>query len=254
LLLLIIIGTILLMRRMRRLRYLILLASLSYLGFIIGGCPCVLGSLQNMILRLGEVKYYLPTYLQVGIPVIATILFGRVFCGWVCPMGAVQYFVYRKEAGKKSKNISAGPRLHNVLRYAKYLVLMALIITVLITQTTIFASIDPFKALFNLEFSEWIPTTLLILLLIAALFIGFPWCKYACPLGAFFGLFSKFTLFKVKISDKCTNCKACHTNFCDYGAIKPGETKPKINQVECLRCGECIARCPCNAMDYTTQK
>jgi len=251
--LLIIMGTISLVWRFRRFRYLILLASLAYLGFIIGGCPCVLGSLQNMILRFPEIKYYLPTYLQVGIPVVATIIFGRVFCGWVCPMGAVQYFIFKKEIGKKSKNIDAGPLLHNILRYGKYLVLAALIVIVPITKTTIFASIDPFKALFNLEFSEWIPTTLLIMLLIASLFIGFPWCKYACPLGAFFGLFSKIAVFKVRINDKCTNCKACHTTFCDYRAINPGEIKPQINQVECLRCGECISRCPYDAMDFTAR-
>jgi NosR/NirI family transcriptional regulator, nitrous oxide reductase regulator len=254
LLILIAIGAAMLILKFRRMRYVTLLASLAYLGFVIGGCLCVLGSLQNVILKIGEVKYYLTTYMQVGIPLVATIIFGRVFCGWVCPMGATQFFVFRKEAGKKVKNFEPGPRLHNVLRYAKYLVLAGLVASVFITRTTAFAAIDPFKALFNLDFSFWLPTALLILLLAASLFIGFPWCKYACPLGAFFGLFSKFTFFKVKIGEKCTNCKACHTTFCDYHAIKPGNAKPAINQSECLRCGECIARCPAKAIEFTASK
>jgi NosR/NirI family transcriptional regulator, nitrous oxide reductase regulator len=251
LLILVIAGTIFLALKLRRIRYMVLLTSLAYLGFVIGGCPCVLGSLQSVILRASEIKYYMTTYLQVLIPLIGTVIFGRVFCGWVCPMGATQHFVFRKEAGKKMKSFEPGPRLHNILRYAKYLFLVVLVASVLITGTTAFASIDPFKSLFNLDFSFWVPTALLILLLAASLFIGFPWCKYACPLGAFFGLFAKFTVFKVKIGDKCTNCKACHTTFCDYRAIKPGETRPAVNQVECMRCGECIARCPCKAIEFT---
>lgn len=248
-----ILGTVGLMRRYRRLRYLILLASMAYLGFISGGCPCALGAIQNLILRIGEVKQRLPSYLVVGIPVITAILFGRLFCGWVCPMGAVQHFVYRKESGKKGRLFNVSPRLHNVLRYGKYVILVALIIAVVVTQTKVCESIDPFKALFNIQLLL-IPTSILVVLMAISLVVGFPWCKYVCPLGAFLALFSKFTLFKVKIGDKCTNCKACHMVFCDYMAIEPGEVKPEINQLECTRCGECISRCPYDAMEFTMRR
>lgn len=226
---------------------------MSYLGFIVGGCPCSLGAIQNIILRIGEVKESLPSYLLVGIPVVTAILFGRVFCGWVCPMGAVQHFVYRKETGKKGKRFDVSPRLHNILCYGKYIILVALVIAVIVTKTKVWEDIDPFKALFNIQL-EWIPTSILVVLMVVSLVMGFPWCKYVCPLGAFLALFSRFTLFKVKIGDKCTNCKACHTVFCDYKAIKPGEVKPQVNQLECTRCGECISRCPFNAMELTMHK
>ena len=248
-----ILGVIGLIKGYRRFRYFILLASIAYLGFIIGGCPCPLGALQNIILNSGGVKERLASYLLLGIPVIAAILFGRVFCGWVCPWGAVQNFLYKKETGKKAKKFDVGPRLHNVLRYGKYVSLVALIIATILTQTRVYESIDPFKALFNLQL-VLIPTSILVVLMITSLFMGFPWCKYVCPLGAFLSLFSRFTLFKVKIGDKCTNCKACHMVFCDYKAIKPGEVKPEINQLECTRCGECISRCPYNAMEFTMRR
>ena len=99
--------------------------------------------------------------------------------------------------------------------------LRVIVIATIVTQTKVFEAIDPFKALFNIEL-VLIPTSILVLLA-ASLVIGFPWCKYVCPLGAFLALFSRFTLFKVKIGDKCTNCKACHMVFCDYKAIKPTE-------------------------------
>ncbi len=254
LLVLTVLATAALMRRYRRFRYLVFLASLAYLGFVIGGCPCALSSLQNIIIRLGEFKYRLPTYLQVGIPAVAAIVFGRIFCGWICPMGAVQYFIHREEIGKKAKSLDAGPRLHNFLRFGKYLVLATLIIAVVATGTTVFSSIDPFKALFNVDFTLLIPTLILVALLAASLFIAFPWCKYVCPLGAFMALFSRFSFFKVRINDKCTNCKACHKVYCSYRAIQEGETKPTIKQMECMRCGECLSRCPYKAMDFAAQR
>ena len=152
-----------------------------------------------------------------------------------------------------SKLFNVSPSLHNVLRYGKYAVLVALVIATLVTRTNFGHDIDPFKALFNIEL-VLVPTSILVVLMAASLVIGFPWCKYVCPLGAFLALFSKFTLFKVKIGDKCTNCKACHTVFCDYKAIKPGEVKPQVNQLECTRCGECISRCPLNAMELTMHR
>jgi len=247
-----ILGTVALIRRYRRLRYLILLASMCYLGFLLGGCPCSLGALQNVILRIGEIKERLPSYILLAIPVITAILFGRVFCAWVCPMGAVQHFLYRKETGKKSRRFDVSPRIHNLLRYGKYIVLVVLVITVLVTKTKICESIDPFKALFNIQI-VLIPTSILVVLIVTSLFIGFPWCKYVCPLGAFLALFSRFSLFKVQIGDKCNNCKACHTLFCNYKAIKPHELKPEINQMECTRCGECITRCPHNAIELISR-
>ncbi|MFC2056419.1 4Fe-4S binding protein [Chloroflexota bacterium] len=245
---LIVFGIVALLKRYRRLRYLALLASISYLGFITGGCPCPLGALQNIIVNIGDVKELVPSYVLIGVPVLATILFGRVFCGWVCPWGAIQNFVYKKETGRQAKRFEVNARWHNILRYGKYVSLIALIIAVIVTQTKVYENVDPFKSLFNIQL-VLVPTSILVVLMVFSLVIGFPWCKYVCPLGAFLALFSKLTLFKVRIGDKCTNCKACHDVLCDYKAIRPSDEKPDINQMECCRCGECISRCPFNAMD-----
>ena len=242
------------MLRFRRFRYLILLGSLAFLGFATGGCPCALGALQKVFIHLGTIKEKLPSYLLIGIPILTSLFLGRLFCGWVCPMGAAQHFVYRKELLKKGQKIDLNWRNHRLLRYLKYLkylILIILIVAVLITQDAVFEDIDPFKALFNLNFTLLTPTLILIVLMIIALFIGFPFCKYLCPLGALLSLFARISLFKVKIGEKCTNCKACHTMYCDYGAIVPGEPSPHVDRFECVSCGECISRCPHGAIDFT---
>jgi NosR/NirI family transcriptional regulator, nitrous oxide reductase regulator len=241
---LIVLSTIILVKRFLKLRSLILLASLVYLGFLVGGCPCGLGSLQNIIIKVGAIKDHIPAYLQIGILLLSAVLLGRLFCGWVCPMGAVQNFLYRREIGKKTRKFTDRLTLNRRIRYLKYFVLASLIISALVTNTALYASIDPFKALFNFDFSLLIPTILLVVLLISSLFMGFPWCKYICPMGALLSIFSRFALLKLKISDKCGNCGACHNLHCEHGAIMPGETKPEINQMECVRCGECLSHCP----------
>jgi NosR/NirI family transcriptional regulator, nitrous oxide reductase regulator len=246
---LIVLSTILLVKRFFRFRHLILLASLAYLGFLVGGCPCAFGSLQNIIIKAGEIKNHIPAYLQVGILLLSAVLLGKLFCGWVCPMGAVQSFIYRRGISKNTRKFAKKFTFNNQLQYLKYFVLAGLIISALVTRTAIFASIDPFKALFNFDFSMFIPTVLLVVLLIISLFGRFPWCKYVCPLGALLSIFSRFTLFKIKITDKCSNCGACKNLYCEHGAIRSGETKPVINQMECVRCGDCISHCPRSAIN-----
>jgi len=243
-------GTLALARGYRRARPFAMLIALGFLGFYIGGCPCPIGSLQNAFLYLGDIAGHMPVYVQLVAVVLFTLLFGRVFCGWACPLGATQYFVYRKEASKRSRWLEIPREQHNVLRWMKYGVLVALIGLVFLTGQPVFQQIDPFRVLFNLDFRLGVPLVFLVLLLAVSLVIGFPFCKYLCPLGAFLGLLQPLSLFKLRFGNACTNCKVCHTVACDYGAIEPGEKCPTVNQRECVRCGECLSRCPCGAITF----
>ncbi len=254
LLALMIAGTLALARGYRRARPFAMLISLGFLGFYVGGCPCPVGALQHVFIWLGDVTSHMVAYVQFAAVVLAALIVGRVFCGWACPMGATQYFLYRKESGKKARRFEISREQHNVLRWLKYVVLVVLIGLVLLTRQPVFEEIDPFKALFNLDFSLGIPLLFLVVLLAVSIVIGFPWCKYVCPLGAFLGLFQRFSVFKIRFSDACTNCGVCHTVACDYMAIEPGDPCPTVNQMECVRCGECLARCPFNAISFTAKR
>ena len=69
-------------------------------------------------------------------------------------------------------------------------------------------------------------------------------CKYLCPLGAFYALFNKFSLYRLTVDqDQCVNCKACE-RACKMGV----EVTKDINSPECIRCGACMDACPKNCI------
>ncbi len=73
------------------------------------------------------------------------------------------------------------------------------------------------------------------------------WCRSLCPLGALFGLFSRFRLLKRKVDDSCTACGIC-ANRCRMQAIESDFVT--THPVECIECGECVAECPSHSISY----
>lgn len=247
------IGVVGLAFRVRMLRFAILAFAIVYLGFVLGLRLSGLGAPSTFIIFLNEtgIKVNMPFYLTWVFLIVLGVFVGRLFCGWVCPMGAFQQFLFRKDMALK-----VVPRIHNWLRWLRFAVLAAIIITVSVWGARYWGPNDPFRNLFRLSF-EWSSITgtiLLVLVLAGSLFVFVPWCKYVCPLGAILALFSKLSIWKVKVDEaRCTDCKRCYKVDCDYQAITPGNglVKPKVNQLECTTCGECIAKCPEAALKMT---
>ena len=233
-----------LLTRRRRWRFISLAFSMVYLGFFLGLCPCVIGALQNAVLHLGDIKAYLAHFIILAVPIVSTLFLGRLFCGWVCPMGAVQQFLYRRDLGFKLPE-GWGARL----RHLRFVVLAAVIFAALYTGTTAFAEVDPFKSLFNAQISP-VPTTLLVLVLGASIFVFTPWCRFLCPMGAVLSVVGRLSRRQLVFNAECKNCGACARTFCDYKALTPGKALPVIAQHECARCGECVSRCPRDGMDF----
>ncbi len=251
---LMLLGVFAVARGYRRIRPFAMLVALGFFGFYIGGCPCPIGALQNAFLYFRDLTGHMFVFVQLGVVLVMALLVGRMFCGWACPMGAVQYFLYRRDGGRKAARWDLTLEQHQILRRSKYGLLLVLIGLTVLTQHPVFEDIDPFKSLFNMDFAFGVPLVLLIILTVVSILIGFPFCKYACPLGAFLGIIQPLSIFKVKVGDGCTNCRACCDMFCDYRAIEPGPDRPTVNQRECIRCGECVARCPTGAMQFTSRR
>lgn len=216
----------------------------------VGACP--IGSLQN---TLSGLKFKFPYYV-LGLLIFFGTLLGRVVCGFLCPFGLLQDLLYKIPFYKKIKEWKSD----KVLRYLKYVVLVVFVIILPIahkltpfyckyicpsgTISGILLSLadhslfQVFGKIFTWKFS------LLVLIVMCSVLLYRPFCKYLCPLGAFYGLFNKVALFSMNFDkEKCTGCKAC-ARACDM-CVDPSVNP---NSPECIRCGKCVGACPEKAL------
>ncbi len=225
----------------RKLRYIFLLSSLVILGFYRGGCPCMISGFHDFwfwIFGL-NVKFYKILWFLGLIPI--TYLFGRVWCGWICHLGAFQEFLYRENKNKflKSKGFQKG------LKITQYIFFAILLLQIFITKTNIFAHYDPFKVAFNLFSSSITGYILLVLLLLSSLIINRPFCRGICPVGLVLGWISKIPgALKIQKNINCTSCHLCEKN-CPTLAI---DSELNFHVEDCIACGNCFDTCKKDAI------
>lgn len=221
----------------------------------LGACP--IGSLQAVEGSSFRVSFYI-----VGLLIVFGAIFGRFICGWLCPFGLVQDLLHKIPTGKKFKKLP-GDRVLSCIKYGILAVLVVLLpstirsafgiatpwfcklvcpsgtlmggIPLLLTNTSLRGAAG---GLF------WWKLGLLLFLLVVALFVWRPFCRYLCPLGAIYGFFNPVAAIRYRIdTEKCTQCgacqRACKMNICTY---------QKPNSMECVRCGECKNACPQQAI------
>jgi len=215
-----------------RYRKWILLLPIGLIGFYLGGILCPISSVQNVFLKWNN--GYLLLFL---IPVVLALTVGRVFCGYVCPFGAVQELLHvRKWA------LRFPAKWRKPLGLLKYALLIYLVTRVIVMGTGIWQGVTPFKALF-----EWGGTLLTISLtaVFAALSVVLwrPFCEFFCPLGALLSLLSRFSLLRLEAKANCVSCGLC-TPKCPALACENG----KISSADCFLCGECVRACPVTSL------
>lgn len=171
---------------------------------------------------------------------VTTVIWGRgLFCGWVCPFGALnelQFWVGRK-LRLPAKELP--DRVHKPLRWLRY-VILAILIPVFLYSPELgekLAEVEPFKTTFfvipwarQLLFLGW-----WVFLILLAFIVYRPFCRYVCPLGAALALPSSFRLSGPYRRSYCSSCKIC-TKTCEPRAIREDGT---IDPRECLSCMEC---------------
>jgi ferredoxin-type protein NapH len=214
------------------------------------GCPlatvsCPIGTLQHFVI----IKAF--PFLLLGFLGLIGLTVGRMTCGWLCPFGFFQEMLY------KIKTKKFFPR--KAYSYSKYAVLVGLTLLVALwVGEPWFCKLCPVGTLeAGIPFVLWNPTgdifteggsivsrvgllfyvklSILFGLVAFAILVHQPFCRYACPLGAIWSLFNRFSLFKLKVHHgACAFFEDCH-----QGCPMDINVHVNANDGDCIRCLEC---------------
>jgi polyferredoxin len=176
-------------------------------------------------------------FFLLGILIIWFIIVGRLFCGKVCPVGYAQDLIYKVPFPMKIKTF----KFDKYVRLLKYFYVF---INFLLLP--ILAILGLYHMIENNDHAgpQTIITVILGVIVVIAVIIRRPFCKYFCPIGAISSIFNKVSFYKYKIlRDKCIQCEIC-VKECKMNIV-PYEMK---NTLECIRCGCCKKVCPKNVI------
>lgn len=219
-----------------------------------GACP--IGSFQAVV---GSSKFNFSYYIT-GILIFLGVMLGRFICGFLCPFGWFQDLLHKIPTKKFStKKLKA-------LRYIKYAVLAIAVVALPILLTNKAGIGSPYFCKYICPqgiLEGGIPLSLadktiraalgklfawkfgiLITIIILSVIVYRPFCKWLCPLGAFYALFNKISLLTYYVDPHtCVSCGRCsRTCKMDVDITK------NAAHTECIRCGECVKVCPTKAI------
>jgi polyferredoxin len=225
----------------------------------LGSCP--IGALQAVI---GGGTHKFSFYVLGTIMLFGTVL-GRLVCGFLCPFGLIQDLLHKIPL----KKIKVPAKVDKPLRYLKYAILILLVLILPAFATNAYGLGDPYfckylcpagtleggvllmildKSLRPLAGAlfTW-KAAILIFFLAGSVFINRFFCRYFCPLGAFYALFNRFAMYRFEVDHAtCIGCKKCE-QVCPM-AVNVVEAP---NSAECIRCGKCKAACPTDSIKCT---
>lgn len=193
--------------------------------------------------------------------IIGSLIFGRFFCGFICPLGSI-IDIFDTHAVKQYK-ISLS------VKNGKYLILLFLTIAALagssfvhffdplviversltlIAYPVVTYLLDAFIPLNNAFYTETLIAFLFFVAIIGANIVA-PrfWCRNLCPLGGLLATLAKFSLFKFTFAEHCEQCGICE-KICPTGALQ--YTEATIDSAECIDCLRCLYECPYRTIEY----
>ena len=168
-------------------------------------------------------------------------LWGRaVFCGWLCPFGALQELANKFGRALRLPQLSIPSSLHERLAAVKYLIFLGLLAVSFLSWDLAMtgAEVEPFKAAIILRFmAEWPMVVYAAGLVVASLFVERFYCRFVCPLGGGLAILGRVRMFNwLHRHPECgARCRVCET-VCPVGAIK---RSGEINMNECFYCLDC---------------
>ncbi len=224
----------------------------------VGACP--IGALQAVV---GSWNFKFAYYV-IGFLIFIGAVFGRVVCGFLCPFGLIQDLLHKIPFPKKIRTFY-GDKL---LRKLKYVIFLVFVILLPLFVVDIMGQGAPYfcklicpagtleggipLVLLNKTLRNtvgWLyvwKNVILFITILLSMVIYRPFCKYICPLGAFYSIFNPISIFRYRVDkEKCVQCGKC-AKVCQM-QVNPVEN---VNDPECIRCGRCKKVCPTQAITY----
>lgn len=204
---------------------------------------------------------FLPALLALNFVVVAaliviTLLFGRIYCSVICPLGILQD-IYSWLGGKFKKNRFSYVKEHKWLRYSILAIFIICLIIGFAPVTTLLAPYGTYGRIVTSFFMKNLTVSIIawvvmLVLGVLAFLYGRAYCNSICPVGTILSFFSRFSLLRVRFNEeKCKHCGLCEKN-CKARAI---DTKTgTVDYSRCVVCGDCLGKCQFDALHYTARK
>ena len=241
------------------------------------------GTLHHWLSWLAQIQF-LPAVMALNVVVVVallllTLIFGRIYCSVICPLGVFQDILARFRRKKNKYSYS------KEVRWLRYPVLVVFIIAAVAGIGTLFQLLAPYSAygriatmifqpvwkLGNNVLAEiaaradsyafysvdtWmrsLPVFIIAAVTLVVLFVlawrgGRTYCNTICPVGTILSFFARFSWLKIHFDeDKCKNCSMCSKN-CKAACID--YKNHKVDYSRCVVCGNCIDSCKFGALRY----
>jgi polyferredoxin len=223
-------------------------------GIILGNVPNAVLPIQTMLSAIGVsgpiILTILPMIVMIIILLLTVLLFGRVFCGFACPLGAIQEIISKinfKSDVKKQKavkyKIDISLKTATITRWIFFGIIIVLAI---FWSFSVLQIINPFTG-FKIFTNPLAPLVLnpgisLILVIIASFFVYRPWCRLFCPFGALASIVGLFSRYNYKRTEDCNECGLCEKICPTHQAERDSKKE------ECYYCNRCVDVCPQDAI------
>lgn len=221
----------------------------------LGSCP--IGAMQAVVGSRHRFSFFV-----LGTLMLFGIIFGRLLCGFLCPFGLIQDLLYRIPLKKPQ----IPRKIDKPLRWLKYVILVIFVLLIPALTSNAFGNGEPgfckyicpagtleggvplllanenLRQAMGFLFS-W-KCGVLLAVLIGSVFVSRFFCRYLCPLGAFYALFHRFALHRMELrTEQCIGCGKCDA-VCPMAL----DVRKELMNAECIHCGRCKAACPTNAI------
>ncbi len=206
------------------------------LGFLIFS-PMFPVQIQELILGESNGVPFMMPLILFSIIVLLALVLGRSFCGYLCPIGAVQELAYLLPGKKYLKGYSKETMLIRGIFF------VAILVAGIIFSLGLVGILGP-ASFFKMNYlvpSFWI----FVGILVVSIFVYRPFCRTACPYGVFLSLAASKSSLKLRRNDKCIDCGKCE-KVCPTGQAGRDDSK-----AECYLCTRCVEVCPVDGLEYS---